>query len=240
MLWGVHFSNCLASTSPLMFNWFSIAAIALVYWRSKKVCSYGCVQQTHLKQIFVSSSPFKKFIGTMLGGVHFSNSVAEASPLIFNLFTTAAIELVYWRSKKVCSYGCVRRTHLKQILGSYSPSKKFIGTMLGVVHLSNNLAAASPLIFNWYIVASIALVYWRSKKVCSYGYVRQTHILLISGRSSPSKKFIGTMLVGVHLSNSLAAASPLIFNWFAIAAVALVYCRSKKVCNYGCVRRTHI
>ena len=101
---------------------FSIAALALVYWRSKKVCSYGCVWRTHLKQIFGSSSPSKKLIVTMLGGFHLSNCLAAASLLIFNWFSVAANALVYWRCKKVYSYGCVQRTHLKQIFGSFSPS----------------------------------------------------------------------------------------------------------------------
>ena len=128
----------------------------------------------------------------------------------------------------MCSYGCVRRTYLKQILGSSSPSKKFIGAMLEGVHLSNSLAAASQLIFNWFTIAAIALVYWRIKKVCSYGCVRRMHLKQIFVNSSPSKTFIGTILWGVHLSNSLAAVSPLIFNWFFIAAIALVYWRSKR------------
>ena len=45
---------------------FTIAAIAIVYWSRKKVCSSGCVRQIHLEQIFGSSSPSRKCIHTIL------------------------------------------------------------------------------------------------------------------------------------------------------------------------------
>ena len=162
------------------------------------------------------------------------SSWAVASPLIFNRFTKASIALVYWRSKKVCSSGCVRPTHLQQIFGSSTPSRKCIAALLGGVNRSNSQAAISSLIFT---ISAIALVYWRSKMVCSSGYVRRTHLEQIFGSSSPSRKCIGTKLGGVHCSNSLAAASPLIFT---IAAIAVVYWRNKKVYSSGCVRRMHL
>ena len=58
----------------------------------------------------------------------------------------SAIALVYWRYKTVCSSSCVRWTHLEQIFGRFSLSRKCIGTMLWGVHLWNSWAAASPLI----------------------------------------------------------------------------------------------
>ena len=58
--------------------------------RSKEVCSSAYVRRTHLEQIVCSSSPSRKCIGTMLGGVHFSNSRAAASPLHSVAIT------VYW------------------------------------------------------------------------------------------------------------------------------------------------
>ena len=43
-----------------------------------------CVRRTDFEQVSVSSTPPRKCIGTMLWGVHRSNSRAAASPLIFN------------------------------------------------------------------------------------------------------------------------------------------------------------
>ena len=161
--------NSKAAASPLIFNRFTIAGIALVYWRSKMVCSSGSVRRTHLGQTFSSSSPSRMCIDTMLGGVHHSYSWVAAFPLILNRFTISAIALVYWKSKKVCRSGCVQQTHLEQIFGSSSPSRKCINNMLGVAHCVNSKAAASPLIFT---IAAIALVYWKIKKVCSSCCVR--------------------------------------------------------------------
>ena len=146
--------NSLPVASPLRFT---VAAIALVYWRSNWVHSSGCVRWMYLKQIFVSYSPTKKCTGTKLGGVHCSNSRPGASPLIFNRFTIA---IVCWSSYKVCSSGCVRRTHLKQIFISYSSPRKCTCTMLRGVHCSNSRPGASQLIFDRFAIADIAIVYW--------------------------------------------------------------------------------
>ena len=59
---------------------YTIAAIVLVYWRGKKVCSSGCVWRMHLEQISVSSTQPRKCINTKLGGVHRTISRAAASP----------------------------------------------------------------------------------------------------------------------------------------------------------------
>ena len=123
-----------------------------------RVCRSDCVRWTHLEYISGSSSQHKKFISTMLGGVHHSNSWAAASPLIFNRFTIAAIAIVYCRSKMMCSSSCVRQTYLEQTFGSSSLPKKCIGTMLWGVHHSNSRASASPLILYRSTIAAIALV----------------------------------------------------------------------------------
>ena len=146
MVWGVHCLNSRLVASSLIFNRFTLAVTALVYCSYKMVCTSGCVQLTHLKQTFVSSTSPRKFIGSMLGGIHHSNSRPAASPLIFNRFTIATIGLVYWRSKKVCSSGCVRQTNLKQIFGSFSLSRKRIGTVLRGIHRSNSRPPALPFI----------------------------------------------------------------------------------------------
>ena len=109
--------------------------------------------------------------------------------------------------ESVCSSGCVRRTHLKQISVSSKQPKKYIDTKLGGVHRTTTRAAASPLIFT---VAAIVLVYWRGKKVCC---VRRTHLEQISVSFTPPRKCIVTKLGGFHRTTSRAAASPLIFNF---------------------------
>ena len=60
----------------------------------------------------------------MLEGVHRLNSRQAASPLTFNRFTIAALALVYWRSKKVCSSGCIRRTHF--LAAPHHPRSAFV------------------------------------------------------------------------------------------------------------------
>ena len=190
MLSGVHRSNILPAASSLIFNRFTIAAIALVYRRSKWVRSSGSVQRMHLKQIFASSSPPRNCSGFMFLDVHRLNIRLGALPLIFNRFTIAATALVYWRSKQVCSSGCVRLMHLKQIFASSSPLSNCIGVILVGVHCSKIWPAASPLICYRFTVAAIALVYWRSIRVCSSGCVRRTHLKQIFASFSPLRKFI--------------------------------------------------
>ena len=225
MLWDDHRSNCRAAASPLIFNRFTIAAIALVYWRSKKVCRSRFVRRTHLEQIFGISSPSRKCIGTMLGGIYRSNRQAAASPLIFKIY-----------------YSCHRTSILEYHKGvyMYSPFRKCIGTMLGGIHCSNRRAASSPFILYRITISAIALAYWRGKKVCSSGCVRRTHFVQIIVNSLSLRKYISNVLGGVHRSNSQAASSPLILYRSTIAALALVYWRGKKVCSYGCVSRTHL
>ena len=207
MLEGVHRSNIRPASSTLIFNRFTTAAIALVYWSSKQVCSSGCVQRTYMEQIFGSSTPSRKCITSMLGGFRCSYIRPAASPLIF---TIAVIALVYWRSKQLCSSHWVRGTNMEQTFGRSSLSRMCICTMQGGFHHSNSRAAEFPLIFT---IATIALVYWRNKKVCCSGCVRRTPLEQIFGSSSPSRKCIGNMPGGVHRTNSRAAASPLILNW---------------------------
>ena len=105
---------------------------------------------TLMEQIFCSCSPPRKCNCTKLWGVHCSNIRPGASPLIFNWFTIAVIALVYWRNKRVCSSGCVRRTLFEQIFGSYSSPRKCIVSKIGGIHRSNIRRRASPLIFNWF------------------------------------------------------------------------------------------
>ena len=92
---------------------------------------------------------------------------AKSTSIDIQLITIAAIALVYWRSKRVCSSGCVIWTLLEQIFGSFSPLRKCIGTMLGGVHNLNILPGASPLMFIWFTIADISLVYWISKQLCT-------------------------------------------------------------------------
>ena len=130
-----------------------------------KVCSSDCVRWTHLEQIFVSSSPPRKCIGTMLGGVHHLNSRAAASPFIFIRFTIASIALLYCRGKKLwlCMTNALG-SNFCQLL----PTQEVHWYHVLRRSLFNSRAAASPLIFNRSTIAAIVLVYWRSKKVCSY------------------------------------------------------------------------
>ena len=74
-----------------MFNCFSIAALAIVYWTSKLVCSSGCVRRTLLEQIFASPFSPRKLTGTKLGGVHRTNIRPGASSLVFNRFSCYSI-----------------------------------------------------------------------------------------------------------------------------------------------------
>ena len=172
-----------------------------------------------------------KYTGTNLGSVYHLNIWKGASILIFNWFTIAAIAIVFWRSKLVCGSGCDQRTVLVQIFGSSSPPRKFTCTDLGGVHRSNIWPGASVLIFNWFTIASIAIVYWRSKLVCSLGCVWQTLLEQIFASSSPPRKFILTKLRGVHRSNIHPGASTLIFKWFTIAAITIEanWCVSQSV-----------
>ena len=159
MLGNVHHSKIRPGASPLIFNRFTMAAIALVYCRSKLVCSSGCIRRTVLELIFASSTQPMKCNGTMLVGVHRSIFRPRASPLILHRFTIAAIALVYWKSKRECSSGCVRRTLMEQIFASCSQFRKCNGAMLGGRHRSNYRPGSSPLILNRFNVAIIALVY---------------------------------------------------------------------------------
>ena len=172
-----------------------------------------------MEQIFASSSPTRKCICTKFVGVHRSNIWVGASQLIISWFTIAAIALLYCWGKRVCSSGCVRRTLLEQIFAIYSPPSKCIGIIIVGVHHSNIRPGASPLIFNWFTIATIALVYWKSKKVCISGCVRRTLLEQIYASSSSPRKCIGTVLVGVHRSNIRPGASPLLFNWFTISSI---------------------
>ena len=179
----------------------------------------------------------------MLGGVHCSKIRAAASIFIFTISTIAL--RVYWRIIKICSSICERRTHMEQLFGSSSPSRMCNVTMLGGVHLSNSQAVASPLKFNRFTIAAIALVNWRSTKVCRSRCVRWEHMGQMFGLCVAQKvnddrtwnNFLsvphhsGSILLpcldpeAFHRSNSRATASPLIFT---IAAMALVYWRNKR------------
>ena len=73
--------------------------------------------------------------------------------------------------------------------------------------------------------------------MCRSDCVRHTRLEKNFIRFLSPKKCIRTMLGGIHHSNSWEAASLLTFNRSTIAAIALVYCRSKTVCSSDCVRR---
>ena len=151
------------------------------------MCSSGCLRRTLLEQIFARSSPRKKCIGTKLGDVHCLNIQQEASTLILNWFNLATIALVYLGIKRVCSSCRGQRTLLEQFFACSSPPRKCIGNKLvGVYHL-NIRQGASPLIFNWFTIATITLVYWRSKRVCSSGCVRWTVLEQIYASTSLSR-----------------------------------------------------
>ena len=89
-------------------------------------------------------------------------------------YSTHFLVIVYYICKLVGSSGCVRRTLLKQTFGSFSTPRKLTGTKHGGVHRSNIQPGSSSLIFNWLTTAELAIVYWKSKLLRSYGCVQRT------------------------------------------------------------------
>ena len=63
------------------------------------------------------------------------------------------------RTKNVLKLGTFELPGWRGAAKSFSPPRKFNGTKLGGVHCSIRQRAASPLIFNWFSIAAIALVY---------------------------------------------------------------------------------
>ena len=157
MLGSIHRSNSRAAASPLILYRSTIATIALLNWRNKKVCSFDCVQRMHLEQILNCCQLLTHQEVHLYHAWRRSSFVQPGSsiPLILYRSTIAAIAVVYFKSKKVCSSDCVRRTHLKQIFVSSSPPMKCIGTIYGGVHRSNSRAATSQLILYRFTMATI-------------------------------------------------------------------------------------
>ena len=166
-----------------------------------------------MKQISASSIVPRKSIVAIHSGVRRTNIKAAASILIFGSSTYLYYDITRKICRRVRSFECKQRTRLKQISVSYLAARKSIDAMLDCVRRTNSLAAASSLTFIAPTIAAIVRLYCKDKMVHSSECKRRTRFKQISATYLATRKSIDTMLDGVCRTNSLAAASSLIFTY---------------------------